>query len=160
MGRRLHGVSAQGGLCAADKLDLVRALQAAGHAVAMVGDGVNDAPVLAAADVSVAIGGGTDLAKVSADMVLLGERLTPLVRGVKSARLARRIIRQNLSWAVLYNATAVPLAAFGWLQPWMAAIGMSASSLLVVLNATRLLTAAKPHARPDSSAAAPMPVAA
>ena len=161
VGRRLDGVSAQGGMCAADKLTLVQALQAAGHQVAMVGDGVNDAPVLAAADVSVAIGGGTDLAKVSADLVLLGEGLSPLVQGVETARLTRAVIRQNLTWAVLYNATAVPLAALGWLQPWMAAIGMSASSLLVVLNAMRLVKAGRRSAAPASSPTAiPAPVAA
>jgi Cu2+-exporting ATPase len=161
VGRRLDGVGAQGGMCAADKLALVQALQAAGHPVAMVGDGVNDAPVLAAADVSVAIGGGTDLAKVSADLVLLGEGLAPLVHGVETARLTRAVIRENLTWAVLYNATAVPLAALGWLQPWMAAIGMSASSLLVVLNAMRLLKAGRRGASPaPATPAMPAPVAA
>jgi len=107
---------------------------------------VNDAPVLAGADVSVAIGGGTDLAKVTADIVMLGEALAPLPAGIETARRCMRIIRQNLAWAVLYNAAAVPLAASGWLQPWMAAIGMSASSLLVTLNALRLLRAPRPAA--------------
>lgn len=158
--RRLGGVGAQGDLAAAAKLALVQALQSNGHRVVMVGDGVNDAPVLAAADVSVAIGGGTDLAKVSADLVLLGERLDPLVEGVASARLTRAIIRQNLAWAALYNATAVPLAAIGWLQPWMAAIGMSMSSLLVVLNAMRLLTIKRRAARRDSPATIAGPVPA
>jgi len=137
--RKLGGISARGDMRAADKLALVRALQAQGHRVVMVGDGVNDAPVLAGADVAVALGSGTDLAKVSADVVLLGEALAPLVIGIECARSTRRIIRQNLAWAVLYNAAAVPLAAIGWLEPWMAALGMSASSLLVVLNAMRLL---------------------
>ena len=137
--RALGGVVARAGLDAAGKLNLLRALQRQGHRVAMVGDGVNDAPVLAAADVSIAVGGGTDLAKVSADLVLLGDELAPVVTGIDIARRTRTIIRQNLIWAALYNATAVPLAALGLLQPWMAAIGMSSSSLLVVLNAMRLL---------------------
>lgn len=158
--RRLGGVSARGDLSAADKLGLVHAMQAHGHQVVMVGDGVNDAPVLAAADVSVAIASGTELAKVSADLVLLGDGLAALVSAVESARLTRRIIRQNLVWAVFYNATAVPLAALGWLQPWMAAIGMSASSLLVVLNAMRLLTAGGPVTRGDAVAATAPPVVA
>jgi Cu2+-exporting ATPase len=137
--RRLGVREAHAALRPADKVALVRALQAAGHRVAMVGDGINDAPVLAAADVSVAIGGGTELARVSAGLILPGEVLAPLIDGVETARRMRRIIRQNLAWAVLYNATAVPIAAAGWLSPWMAAAGMSLSSLLVVLNAMRLL---------------------
>ncbi|HXW75475.1 MAG TPA: heavy metal translocating P-type ATPase metal-binding domain-containing protein [Steroidobacteraceae bacterium] len=137
--RELGSLAQRADLSAADKLALVQALQAAGHRVAMVGDGVNDAPVLAAADVSVAIGSGTDLAKVSADLVLLGEGLTPLADAVLISRRTLRVIRQNLTWAALYNATAVPLAAAGYLEPWMAAIGMSMSSLLVVLNAMRLV---------------------
>jgi Cu2+-exporting ATPase len=137
--RRLGGPEAAGDLKAADKLALVRSLQRGGHVVAMVGDGVNDAPVLAGADVSIAIGSGTDLAKVSADLVLLGDALAPLAGGIEAARRTMRIIRQNLAWAVIYNLAAVPMAAMGLLQPWMAALGMSASSLLVVLNAMRLL---------------------
>jgi Cu2+-exporting ATPase len=141
---QLNDPQAQSDMRAADKLTWVRSLQARKHIVAMVGDGVNDAPVLAGADVSVAIGGGTDLAKVSADIVMLGEGLAPLARGIQTARRSMRIIRQNIAWAVVYNAAAVPLAASGWLQPWMAAIGMSASSLLVSLNAMRLLRSPSP----------------
>ncbi|MCG7754981.1 heavy metal translocating P-type ATPase, partial [Flavihumibacter cheonanensis] len=94
-------------------------------------------PVLAGADVSVAMAGGTSLAQTSADMVLLGESLEPLAEGIAHARRALRIVRQNLAWAAAYNITALPLAATGFIAPWMAAIGMSASSLLVVLNALR-----------------------
>jgi Cu2+-exporting ATPase len=137
--RHLDDPGILGDLRAADKLSWVRALQAQGHIVAMVGDGVNDAPVIVGANVSVAIGGGTDLAKVSADIVMLGETLAPLPTGIETARRCMRIIRQNITWAVVYNAAAVPLAAGGWLEPWMAAIGMSTSSLLVALNAMRLL---------------------
>ncbi len=152
--RRLGVADSRGDLRADDKLTWVRSLQRAGHVVAMVRDGVNDAPVLAGADVSVAVGGGTDLAKVSADLILMGQDLAPLVAGVDTARWTLRIIRQNFLWAVVYNAVAVPLAAAGWLQPWMAAIGMSGSSLLVVLNALRLLRGSAPA--PSAAACAPL----
>jgi len=129
---------AAGGLSPEDKLHRVRELQAAGEIVAMVGDGINDTPVLSTADVSIAMGDGTQAARASADMILLGGNLANLTAGVAIARKTLTIIRQNLLWAVAYNLLAIPAAAAGWVAPWMAAIGMSASSLLVVANSLRL----------------------
>jgi Cu2+-exporting ATPase len=126
------------GLSPADKLALVHDLRSQGETVVMVGDGINDAPVLAAADASIALDAGTALARASADAVSLGRRLGTVVTATGIAAETRKIIRQNLAWAILYNVTAVPLAVSGFLAPWMAAIGMSASSLVVVLNALRL----------------------
>ena len=121
-----------------DKLAQLRHWQQQGHIVAMVGDGINDAPVLGAAQVSVALVSGAHLAADSDDMVLMAASLNVLNAGIRTARHSLRIIRQNLAWAAGYNLAAVPLAALGYLAPWMAALGMSFSSLLVVINALRL----------------------
>jgi len=129
---------ASGGMTPQGKLERLRDWQRQGAVVAMVGDGVNDAPVLAAAQVSLAMGSGTQLAHATADMILLTERLDHLVAGVDKARQTLLIMRENFAWAIGYNLLAVPLAAGGWLTPWMSALGMSFSSLLVVVNALRL----------------------
>jgi Cu2+-exporting ATPase len=120
------------------KLERLAALRAAGCNVAVVGDGVNDAPALAGADLAVAIGGGTDLARANADIVLSDDRLSGLVEARTIAATARRIMRQNVTWAIAYNALSLPLAACGLVPPWLAAIGMSASSLGVILNSLRI----------------------
>jgi Cu2+-exporting ATPase len=127
-----------GGATPAAKLDYVRALQARGAIVAMIGDGVNDAPVLAQAQVSIAPGSGTELAQVGADIILMTDRLGGLAEIVGGARRTLRVIHQNLAWAVAYNAVALPLAMAGMVTPLVAALGMSASSLVVVANALRL----------------------
>ncbi|MDZ7748514.1 MAG: HAD-IC family P-type ATPase [Halofilum sp. (in: g-proteobacteria)] len=140
----------------ADKLERLRVLQARGHRVLMVGDGINDAPVLAGADVAAAMGTGSALAQTSADMVLTGRRPEDLADAIVHARRTLRVIRQNIAWAVGYNAIALPLAAAGLVAPWMAALGMSASSLLVVGNALRL---GRRPSRPARTATARPPAA-
>ncbi|GLS26255.1 heavy metal translocating P-type ATPase [Marinibactrum halimedae] len=120
------------------KLRRIRKLQAQGKKVMVVGDGINDVPILSGANVSVAMNSATDLAQTRADSILLSDRLTLLPETLVFASRLKTTIRQNLTWALAYNGLALPLAAAGWVPPWAAAIGMSASSLIVVLNALRL----------------------
>lgn len=121
-----------------DKLAYIQQVQEQGEQVMMIGDGINDVPVLSGAFVSVAMGGATDLAQTRADSVLLGRDLMAIERAFVCARFTRRIIRQNLFWSLFYNVTSLPAAAVGLVPPWIAAVGMSTSSLVVVGNALRI----------------------
>lgn len=129
----------QAGATPQEKLDYVGRLQTSGLHVMMIGDGINDAPVLAQSDISIAMGGGTDVARASGDMVLIDDRLTLIPAALMVARKTQRIIRQNLWWAAAYNLIALPLAVSGHVTPWLASLGMALSSLLVVSNALRLV---------------------
>ncbi|MGE8312937.1 MAG: heavy metal translocating P-type ATPase [Pseudomonas protegens] len=148
---------ARGGLRPDDKLQVLQQLHQQGRKVLMLGDGVNDVPVLAAADISVAMGSATDLAKTSADAVLLSNRLDVLVQAFSLARRTRRVIIENLLWAGLYNGLMLPFAALGWITPVWAAVGMSISSLTVVLNALRLTRMPRPADSADAPETRPLP---
>ncbi|MFW7345561.1 MAG: heavy metal translocating P-type ATPase [Pigmentiphaga sp.] len=156
MGKRVHLVSGDdartvaawatefgigshaGGVSPEGKKDYVARLQAGGAVVLAVGDGINDAPQLGLAQVSMAVAAGTPLARASADVILNGHGILGVAHALRTARRARRVMRQNLGWALAYNLSFIPLAASGWITAWMAALGMSLSSLLVVGNAWRL----------------------
>jgi Cu2+-exporting ATPase len=144
------GVSTwQGSLKPAEKISAIEALKAKGRHVLMVGDGINDAPALAAAHVALSPICAADITQMHADAVFLGERLAPVFDAIKIAKRARHLMLQNLWLAVIYNAVAVPIAMAGFVTPFIAAIAMSGSSLLVTLNSLR----ARPQIRsvPDSS---------
>jgi Cu2+-exporting ATPase len=141
--RKLGVDDFQAGLLPQDKQSRMLALQAQGAIVAMIGDGVNDAPVLAQAHLSIAMGSGALLAQAHADVVLLSGRLQSLCDAIDIAVRTRRIVRQNLTWAVAYNVVALSFAAAGMVTPWLAGIGMGTSSLIVVLNALRVRGASR-----------------
>jgi P-type Cu2+ transporter len=129
---------ARGDLSPEDKQDAIAGLQANGAIVAMMGDGINDAPALARAQVSISLGTAAPLAQQTADVVILSDRVESAVTALRESRRAMSIIRQNLAWAIAYNAIAIPAAALGVVTPLIAAVGMSLSSLVVVANALRL----------------------
>ena len=138
MAENLGMQSAYNGLSPTDKVNHIQQLQAKGAVVLMVGDGINDAPVLAAADVSTSIAGAADLAQVSSDSIILNGQIEAIIAAKRIADKTKRIIKQNLRWALIYNGSVLIPAALGYVPPWLAAIGMSLSSLFVVLNALRL----------------------
>ena len=136
---RLMAISdVSAGVTPADKVAAVQRRQADGRRVVMVGDGINDAAAMASAHASIAVSPADVVVQEAADATLLTNSLTSLPTLIVFARQVRRVIRQNVSWAIVYNLSVIPLAMAGLLQPWMAALGMSVSSLLVVFNANRL----------------------
>ena len=154
----LHISDAQGDCTPQTKLAHLQRLQQQGHKVLMVGDGLNDGPVLAGADVSVAVGLAVPLAQAQCDFVMPGAQLMMLPAMLAQARRTVRVVRQNLWWAAVYNAVCVPLALAGWLPAWLAGLGMALSSLLVIANAARLATSlAPPLAPPVAPPFAPAP---
>jgi len=138
MAPRLRITEARGGATPEDKLAVVRAAQAGGAAVAMVGDGINDAPVLAQADVSFAMVQGAVIARSHADVIVLSNRMSGVTATFDLAHRTKTVVRQNIAWAALYNFSCIPLALIGWLPPWAAGLGMALSSLLVIGNSLRL----------------------
>ena len=149
--RRLGLALARSQCSAQDKREWVQSEQAAGHRVLMVGDGLNDGPVLAQADVSLAVGASVPLAQAQADVVLPSGQLQAVLVLLDQGRRTQAVVRQNLAWAAIYNALGVPLAAMGWLPAWLAGLGMALSSLAVVLNAARLSRHQPPALRQSGS---------
>ena len=135
----------------ADKLERLRTLRANGARVVAMGDGINDAPVLAGADVAIALASGSELAQAAGDIVLDGTHLPALAQARGIARETLKVLRQNQRWALVYNLAVVPLGALGFVPPWLAAIGMSASSLVVILNALRIGRSAPVRAQPATA---------
>ncbi|MFZ6688573.1 heavy metal translocating P-type ATPase [Undibacterium sp. SXout11W] len=136
---------ARANLSPADKFNIVQTLQVEGATVVMVGDGMNDGPALSLANVAVAMGQGAPISQTRSDVLLMSNRLSDLDFGFVVANKAFHLIRENLFWAIAYNLFAIPAAVIGWLEPWHAALGMSLSSLIVVLNALRLYLLPQPE---------------
>ncbi len=141
--KKLDILTAKGGLSPQEKLDWIKKEQQLGRSVMMLGDGINDAPTLAIADISLTFSDATDLAKNNCDLLILEKNYSTLGAAFRLMHRTRQAILQNLGWAVAYNLIAIPAAVIGWVTPWMAAIGMSLSSLLVVLNSLRLKNTVK-----------------
>jgi len=154
VGQQLGFDEVRGGCSPEDKLAAMRELQAKGEQIVMVGDGINDVPVMAGAHLSIAMNNASDLTRLNADAILLSDKLMGLVGAVRTARWTKKIIRENLGWSILYNVLALPLAVAGLVTPWQAAIGMSVSSLIVALNALRL-TRSKEKASSATHVASP-----
>jgi Cu2+-exporting ATPase len=157
LAKRLGIPAFAGGVTPEGKLEYLRARQRPGRALIMIGDGLNDAPVLAQADASIAMGGGAAAAQEHADIVVMGDSLAKIGDVFGAARRAMRLMRQGFAWAIAYNAAALPLAAAGFLGPWEAALGMGASSLMVLLNSLRPLSGRKPWKASTSSSPSPSP---
>ena len=138
LSQRLQIKDAQGACSPEEKLRQVKLAQSLGHCVAMVGDGLNDGPVLAGADVSFALGQSLPLAQSKADFVFMASDLKPLVASIQVSQQTMHIVKQNLAWAGVYNLACVPLAMLGYLPAWLAGLGMACSSMGVVCNAMRL----------------------
>ena len=138
VGRSLGADISYGGMKPTDKLRWIQEQQSQGHRVIFVGDGINDAPILAAADVSVSFSEATDLAQMSSHFIFINPNLSKMPFMIKASKQTYNVIQQNFIWALLYNLIAIPFAAIGWIPPWGAALGMSISSFIVILNAMRL----------------------
>lgn len=143
--------TALGNLSPVEKYDAVKKLQQQGAIVAMIGDGMNDGPVLSIANISIAMGQGAPISQARSDIVLISNDLRDLIYAVKTTRKSLSLIRQNLGWAVLYNLIAIPAAMAGILAPWHAAIGMSVSSIIVVLNSLRIYSLVNKHKLEDNA---------
>lgn len=139
------GIKAHGGMLPAAKLQLLQDLQAKGEKLAMIGDGINDAAALAAADLSIAMGSGTDVAKAAADITIVNSKVSAVPQAIAISRRTLRIIKENLFWAFGYNLLAIPLAAGGIIMPGLAAAAMASSSVIVVLNSLRLRSPIRPY---------------